>query len=135
MRPIVKRSLNALILPKFDISNWLLYQSCYYQSLLMNRITNQVYNENNILIATDINVNVNAINFNELLDGLLHMHRNRKTPVKANHGKLPLSHVGRFKKREARFHGPRWWRKELKKRFQNSEDRIFPGSPWGPYAS
>merc|ERR1712129_431659 len=111
---------------KFLIQNRLLssYQNALYKigmqyqwmtltpSIAMNGSFNQGTSSSSILC--------------DAFDGLLFTQRNSKVPSKANHGARPCSHVYRRIKVECNWYGPRWFRKSLKKKFRNAENKIYP---------
>lgn len=115
MRTLIYENMRNLIWHQFNPSNWLAYSCCYHVCL-----------DNGSLILKNRPDN--------LFDGLWFVRRNNTRPSRSNHGKHPLSHWGRRIKREESFKGPRGWRKELKRRFRFSENKIYPGSPYGPWA-
>ena len=115
MQKLIYENLRNGIWHQFNPSNWLAY-SCGYQIVL---------NNGNMALTNP---------YNNLFDGIWFVRRNNTRPTRANHGKHPLSHWARRIKKEASFYGPRQWRNELKRRFRNSENKIYPGSPYGPWA-
>ena len=88
---------------------------------------------NNYVFALESHPMINNTNntnkigvLSQIYDGLLFSQRNSKVPDKANHGARPCSHVYRYIKVECKWYGPRWYRKALKKKFRNSENKIHP---------
>lgn len=111
--------------------------ACYYNTasricggLNYLRSVNEL-NDNYVLAIESHPMAVNNNNkqigvLSQIYDGLLFSQRNSKVPDKANHGARPCSHVYRYIKVEEKWFGPRWYRKALKKKFRNSENKIHP---------